>query len=293
VEGGTAPDFSLRRCPGCGLLFVYPVPKVQEHFHNEMSVEPPSVSLLEFRETESKPYFDRVLREIKPHLAVGSRILDFGCGWGFFMKYMMARGFQAVGVETAPARRLHISRSLPGTGIVADLREIGDDTKFDLITCFEVIYYLPDPRRQLLDFREHLRPGGRLFLALSGNRGWVLSWVSRLKGSPVRLREGGWLTGAALNNRAYHAFTTSSVLALLGSLGFTDLRVLDIASPGPAPKVFRIPWLLWRLGVRAMKVLSFGVVDLSEKVHVLAARSSGPGDGEDSTGRDAAGAAGA
>jgi SAM-dependent methyltransferase len=72
---------------------------------------------------------------------VGPRVklLDFGCGYGDFIAMCNLYGFQAVGVDRAEARRGNAS--IP---IFPDLSALTGP--FDVVTLFEVLEHLDDPR---------------------------------------------------------------------------------------------------------------------------------------------------
>jgi SAM-dependent methyltransferase len=68
------------------------------------------------------------------------RVLDFGCGDGAFIEQCRLYGFEAVGVDRASAR----AERNRGT-LYADIREVSGP--FHVITMFEVLEHLEEPRR--------------------------------------------------------------------------------------------------------------------------------------------------
>jgi 2-polyprenyl-3-methyl-5-hydroxy-6-metoxy-1,4-benzoquinol methylase len=86
------------------------------------------------------------------------RLLDFGCGNGEFLAICRQFGFDAVGVDRSTARR-----DAAGVDVLASLEELGDRT-FHVITLFEVLEHLDDPRGMLKALRPYLGTGGILVL---------------------------------------------------------------------------------------------------------------------------------
>ena len=108
---------------------------------------------------------DRVLR-----LLEGSqpcRVLDIGCGPGALISELAAQGYDAHGVDrSAKARELgrHLQDQSPTMQLHAELDEQWKGT-FDLIMSFEVIEHLEDDVGAMREWRQYLRPGGRMILS--------------------------------------------------------------------------------------------------------------------------------
>lgn len=95
------------------------------------------------------------------------RVLDVGCAAGYFLSVMQARGCVVTGLEPSEAIRSVATAEL-GPGRVHDkLLAIDDEFEpgaFDLITFWDVIEHIPDPRAALSRARELLAPGGKLLV---------------------------------------------------------------------------------------------------------------------------------
>lgn len=90
------------------------------------------------------------------------RLLDFGCGYGEFLAMCGLYGFEAYGVDRSSAKRGNslFDRILPELDDIKGL----DNPRFHVITLFEVLEHLDDPKPLLKALSEYLIPGGILVL---------------------------------------------------------------------------------------------------------------------------------
>jgi len=90
---------------------------------------------------------DRALREagFDPR---GHRVLDVGCGTGFFTSYYLGRGARVTGVDIAPTAIERLSQRHPeATFVLADVSESAPAGTWDLVNAFDVLYHITDDRR--------------------------------------------------------------------------------------------------------------------------------------------------
>jgi 2-polyprenyl-3-methyl-5-hydroxy-6-metoxy-1,4-benzoquinol methylase len=172
--------------------------------------------------------YRELLDSFEPHRAT-NRILDFGCGAGFFLEEARARGWEAHGTEfSGLALELARSKELPvlEAPVTADAFPAGH---FDVITAFEVFEHVEDPRGQAALIARWLRPGGLLYCTtpnfaslsrrLLGSRWNVIDYPEHLcYFTPATLRS--WLGGSG--------FRTESVRS-------TGVSVSRLRNRAPAP----------------------------------------------------------
>lgn len=98
---------------------------------------------------------------IAQHRPPPGRLLDFGCGWGFFLEDARQAGWEVQGLEPLPGHGVH-ARGVLGLDVVTDtLRpDSFPPASFDVVTAFQVFEHLPDPTAELVKLRRLLRPGG-------------------------------------------------------------------------------------------------------------------------------------
>lgn len=95
------------------------------------------------------------------------RVLDIGCAAGYFLSVCQERGLQITGLEPSDAIRKVAEEELGQDNVHGHLLAIDDElepSSFDLITFWDVIEHIPDPRKALIRARELLAPGGRLIV---------------------------------------------------------------------------------------------------------------------------------
>lgn len=123
--------------------------------------------------------------------APGSRILDAGCGIGFWTHEFEKRGAAVTAIDLSDQSASLTLKRLQSCGLPARLAAASVDRLpfpgevFDHINCLHVLNYLPDPRPVLREFARVLRPGGTLCFSVH-----YKMWVLR---HPALLRAALWL----------------------------------------------------------------------------------------------------
>jgi 2-polyprenyl-3-methyl-5-hydroxy-6-metoxy-1,4-benzoquinol methylase len=106
--------------------------------------------------------FER-LNIIRRHItkpASSTRLLDIGCGTGWFLEVAMREGFPVSGLEMGKEIAQATSRRLKIRIYTEAVAELPASEQFDVITLFDVLEHVPDPAAVLRAVREHLRHGG-------------------------------------------------------------------------------------------------------------------------------------
>jgi len=119
-------------------------------------------------------FYERVVRHFVPK---GARVLDYGCGSGFFLRRLSGH-FEAAGFDISPFSRELTQKNAPGALLFEDDNAIPSQA-FDLITALHILEHVPDPSAQIRRFAGWLRPGGALLIVVPNPDGWG----HKLKGS--------------------------------------------------------------------------------------------------------------
>lgn len=100
---------------------------------------------------------------LKKHLQRNSRVLDVGCGAGSFLSFMKKKGFDVFGVESnAKARDICLKNNIEVQSTESKLPL----ASFNIISLWHVLEHLPSPESSLGKYRELLKPGGILVIAV-------------------------------------------------------------------------------------------------------------------------------
>ncbi len=101
-------------------------------------------------------------RDIRP----GQRVLDVGCGIGFWVQHLSATGALVSACDLTPAAVEITRQRIAMYGLSADV-QVGNaealpyaDGQFDHVNCQGVIHHTPDTARCIAEFARVLRPGG-------------------------------------------------------------------------------------------------------------------------------------
>lgn len=232
---GVPGTFDYVRCQGCGLLQIREVPADLSRFYADYSLH--SGGSLGYR------LFARlVLRRLYPVVRGPGRVLDIGCGDGWYLEEMRRRGWEPFGYEydEALAERLTSRLQMPVLTGEDSLRKL--ESSFDFITFNFSWEHLSEPRRFLDLARDLLVPGGRISIS-----------VPNPDGREARLFRSRW---HHLDPPRHIALYGKQQLALLlEQTGFADVRTRDLALPtGFAGSISyalvgRMQPLLWYIGI--------------------------------------------
>jgi SAM-dependent methyltransferase len=152
------------RCQACGLLSLWPQPTaadLHDHYQQYLPLTPQEVADWGF---EMAPVIAASADFLDGHFGKAGRLLDIGCGYGFFLEAMADRGWQVEGIELSrPAAEIARSKGM-GTIHSCAVEEIADIGLFDVVTMFYVIEHVADPLQTLQRVRSLLKPGGVLVL---------------------------------------------------------------------------------------------------------------------------------
>lgn len=78
----------------------------------------------------------------------GKRVLDVGCGTGFFTAYYLERGARLTGVDIAPiAIETLRARHRDATFLLLDVGERPVEGSYDLVNAMDVLYHITDDTR--------------------------------------------------------------------------------------------------------------------------------------------------
>ena len=155
-------SFDYAACRECGLVQLYPLPPDLSVFYRGYpSHQPKSIWHEKFRELLMGPgYF-------LPPPSPALRVLDFGCGDGWFLRRARQRGHTVAGFEPNAGHTVELAAT-SGIPIFSDAEVLREKHRgsFDLITMHFVMEHLIDLHGTFALAADLLAPNGRLRLII-------------------------------------------------------------------------------------------------------------------------------
>jgi len=157
---GRQAKYTLVRCRGCSLVWLSVPPKPAEmHLHYTDAYH----KLISAAGDNPARWKERKA-DLAQHKHSGA-LLDLGCSSGSFLEFMRSDSWKLYGIEmSAEGARAAEKRS----GAQVFVGNIVDAPfpreSFDLITCFDVLEHLYEPRRVMARVGEWLKPGGVFYV---------------------------------------------------------------------------------------------------------------------------------
>jgi SAM-dependent methyltransferase len=166
--------FALERCAGCDFVFVspqYPPEAILDDYRERGNPDGLAAHYAHVTTPAVLAGYDRVLTELEAALPGRGRLLDFGCGPGYFVERAARRGWRAEGVEVGEwAQRAASERGVTTVHVGRLAAQRFPDGCFDVVTANQVLEHLPAPREELAEIRRVLRPGGLLYVEVPNYR---------------------------------------------------------------------------------------------------------------------------
>lgn len=159
--------------------------------------------------------------------SVPGSVLDVGCGIGNFLAWSAAQGAAVTGVDV-DATAVAGARERGLTAVLPDGLDAALDGPVDVLTMWDVIEHVADPRAFVADVVDRLRPGGHLLLETPDAAFPVRPAVralNRLSGGRVDLAKNMYYW----EHKIY--FTEQGLRRLLAPFGVELVEVHRLTSP--------------------------------------------------------------
>jgi 2-polyprenyl-3-methyl-5-hydroxy-6-metoxy-1,4-benzoquinol methylase len=180
------------------------------------------------------PYLEGPVMSSAGPIEQGMRVLDVGCGNGYWAGRFGAIGCDTVGIDPSPtgisvARKTYPDSRFEQAEITKDILTRLEEQPFDLVVSTEVVEHLYSPQSWAAGCFGALRPGGTLVLS-TPYHGWlkniVIAVANKTDFHHDSLREGGHIK----------FFSRPALERLLDEAGFVDMRFIGA---GRAPLMWK------------------------------------------------------
>lgn len=164
--------FQLVTCQRCGHIYQNPRPTVisiDRYYPDDYIPFQHAIEDESHWQQRIERRYGRYRRCMAVHRAAGAagRLLDVGCATGIFLDGMRRLGWQVQGVEPSQtaANYAHDRFDLPV--FCGRLEDAGfPEASFDVVTLWDVLEHVHEPRQVLSEIGRVLRPGGLLVMSL-------------------------------------------------------------------------------------------------------------------------------
>jgi len=219
-------------CTSCGLLFQRNTnanilkKNIVSHYHDNDPHQTVAIS--------KKVFFNSALDYLVSNCGNGGKkVLDVGCGHGYFLKLASISGLEPNGVELAEnaavAAKLEFS---PDKIFHGELKDAAfADDHFDAITLWDVLVMMENPEKELKECHRILKKGGIIGIRV---RNVAFQKVAHYIQRPFKKK---YRTFGIKNATVFHpfCFTPLSIEKILKKQGFSNIKIMNSPLTGGDP----------------------------------------------------------
>ena len=194
------------KCKNCHLVYVNPIEKrsnINEVYSQMKSVDAAIIRESRLRATESQM---KLIKKYKD----GARLLDVGCGEGFFLFNASKAGYTTKGVEPSQGAAAYARKEF---GLDVEAKHFEElrfpENHFDVVTLWQVLEHMLYPLMILKEVHRILKPGGMLVIT-----------TPDIEGIPARILKKRWWCITRLH---INQFTTKTLTNSIKNAGFKNI----------------------------------------------------------------------
>ena len=153
--------FRLNQCDNCALVTTSPMPsdKMLQQYYDQDYWQSGQLKSSNSLDTLYRLRMTPIVSAIRKHATHESKILDWGCGDGSFIRLLRSFGLHCFGIDA-------YKKDLNDPQMSATTIEKADfpDGYFDIITCFHVLEHLADPLTSVKHALRLIKTGGLIII---------------------------------------------------------------------------------------------------------------------------------
>lgn len=255
--------YRLVKCNECGLIFSNPI---MERVRVENLYRQSRFNYGNESEYLRKTYFNYFKNEL--YLKNKNiRILEIGCGNGFFLEELFKQGFRnAYGIEPGKESVLKADKNIKKRIRVDVLKKgLYEHGFFDVICCFHTLDHIIDLENFIIEIKSLLNKNGQIFFVVHDTNGLSVKLLGER--SPIFDVEHIFL------------FNKKSINKFLKKNGFSNPRVFSILNTYPLfywLKIFPIPLKLKTRLMKIFELSKLGYIPFSLRVGNIGIVASKP-----------------
>lgn len=232
-------NYKYMRCKNCGLIFVNPTPILTKEEMNNLSENtwfPTLKNEFTIEHLYKYPSYERQFYALYKYVKKG-KMLDIGCGAGYFLYHAKNKGFECFGVEVSEVAVNYIKKVLKINNIF--LGELKDadfiSNFFDAIRCCHVLEHTANPVEILKEINRIIKKGGILQLGIPNSEDF-LSYIKNLYHKIRRKYKKSKYSCWVFPPVHLYGFTKNNIKLLLEKSGF---KILHSFTAGYGNRTYR------------------------------------------------------
>lgn len=203
-------SYDIFRCKNCHLLFVNPIPEKKKdeeiiQYWGDNNIENSIANISKYNKVNH--FFIKILLNHTTNNKNQPRVLDIGCGYGFFVKLLNENNFDAYGLDISKQSTYFAKNNLQLKNIyTSDLsNQVFEDNFFNSIIALNLLEHVPDPDGLLQIIHKKLKKNGIFLLRVPNmsfhyNFKYIIKRLQKRKYSLIATTPPVHLFGYSLKN---------------------------------------------------------------------------------------------